>query len=127
MIKLQSLEITGNILKWIKIGLSNGKQSVVVNGYCSEWKDFSSGMPQGSVLGPILFIIFINDIDNNILSILSNFAYDTKVGKVVNNETHAKEFQSDLDKLYYWIKPWKMKFNLEKCVCMLIGYRNKKF
>ena len=101
MVKLQSLGITGNGLKWIKMWLSDRKQCVVINSYCSEWKDASSGMSQVSVLGPILFIIFINDIDNNIISKLSKFADDSKVGKVLNNETQAREFQSDLDKLYY--------------------------
>ena len=104
MIKLQSLGIKGNIFKWIKMWLIDKKQCVVNNGYCSGWKDVSSGVPQGSLLGPILFIIFINDIDNNILSKLSKFADDIKVGKVVNNETQAREFQNDLDKLYYWSK-----------------------
>ena len=54
--------------------LSNRKQRVVIDGYCSEWKDVSSGEPQGSVLGPILFIIFTNDIDNNTIFKLSKFA-----------------------------------------------------
>ena len=58
----------------------------------------------GSVLGLILFKIFINDIDNIIISKLSKFVDDTKVGTVVNNETQAREFQSDLDKLFYWSK-----------------------
>ena len=104
MIKLQSLGITGNIFKWIKIWLSDRKQCVVINGYSSEWKDVSSGVPQGSVLGPILFIIFIYDINNNIIFKLSKFVDDTKVGKVVNNETLAGEFQSNLDKLYCWAR-----------------------
>ena len=107
--------------------LSNRKQCVVINGYCSEWKDVSSCVPQGSVLGPILFIIFINDTDNKIISKLCKFADDTKVGEVVNNEKQASEFQSDLDKLYYWSKQWKMEFNLEKFVCMHVGYRNQNF
>ena len=50
-----------------------------------------------------------------------------KVGKVVNNETQDREFQCDLDKLYYWSKQWKMEFNLEKCVCMHAGYKNNNF
>ena len=127
MIKLQSLGITGSTYKWIKMWLSDRKQCVVINGHCSEWKDVSSGVPQGSVLGPILFTIFINDIDNSVKSKLSKFADDTKLGKVVNNESQAREFQSDLDKLYYWSKQWKMEFNLEKCVCMHVGYKNKNF
>ena len=97
MVKLQSLGITESIFKWIKLWLSNRKQCVVINGHCSKWKDVSSGVLQGSVFGPILFIIFINDIDNNIILKLSEFADDTKVSKVVNNETKASELQSDLD------------------------------
>ena len=59
MIKLQSTGITGNVFKRIKMWLSDRKQCVVINGYCSEWKNVSSGMPQGSVLGPILFYNFL--------------------------------------------------------------------
>ena len=59
----------------------------------------------------------MNDIDNNIMSMLSKFADDTKVGKVVKNKTQAREFQIDLDKLFYWSKQWKIEFNLEK-YCM---------
>ena len=96
MIKLQSLSITGNIFKWIKMWLSDRKQCVVINVHCSEWKDVSNGpngVPQGSVLRPIFVVIFINDINNNIISKLSKFADDTKVGKVLIMKYKLKDFK----------------------------------
>ena len=87
-LKLQAHGITGKILQWIKAWLSERQQCVVLNGKCSQWRPVESGVPQGSVLGPTLFIIFINDIDDaidTVKGIISKFADDTKVGRPVNN------------------------------------------
>ena len=70
-----------------------------------------SGVPQGSVLGPVLFLIFINDLDNPIFSNVLKFADDTKVYKVVDNQFDSAQLQSDLDSLGDWAVKWQMKFN----------------
>jgi hypothetical protein len=127
MSKLSAYGIRGNIYNWIKQWLENRKQRVVVNGHFSDWSHVCSGVPQGSVLGPQLFNIYINDIENNIRSKLVKFADDTKVGKVVNNIEQAKEFQSDLDEFSNWSKDWLMEFNYEKCVCLHLGKKNNNF
>ena len=92
-------------------------------------ENFPSGVPQGSVLGPQLFTIFIDDIDRTVNSKLSKFADDTKLGKIVNrpNVSQASELQLDLDKLYDWSKQWLMEFNLDKCVCMQMGSKTINF
>ena len=77
--KLKALGIGGNVLNWIREWLKDRVQRVVINGEKSDWAHVSSGVPQGSVLGPILFIIYINDIDESILSLILKFADDTKL------------------------------------------------
>jgi hypothetical protein len=123
--KLKKYGISGKVLVWIQQWLSNRKQRVVLNDCCSDWKAVCSGVPQGSVLGPQLFIIYINDIDKDVNSKLSKFADDTKVGKIVNNQSQSNELQFDLNILYEWSKKWLMNFNLDKCVCMHIGLNNE--
>lgn len=125
--KLKAYGITGCVSNWIKQWLNNRKQRVTINGNFSDWSKVTSGVPQGSVLGPQLFTIFIDDIDNAVKSKLSKFADDTKLGKMVNNVTDASELQLDLDKLYDWSKQWLMEFNLDKCVCMHMGSKNINF
>ena len=78
---------------------------VVINGKSSGWIDVESGVPQGSILGPILFVIFINDIDNqitNLTNIIRKFADDTKLGHKVNNEADSRVLQLCLDILFQW-------------------------
>ena len=127
MSKLNSYGIGGEEHKWITQWLNKRKQRVVVNNCFSEWKLVCNGVPQGSVLWPQLFTVYIDDIDINIKSKLLKFANDTKLGKIVNNQIEADEFQADLNILNDWSKTWLMGFNLDKCVCMHVGTNNENF
>ena len=128
--KMKSAGIDGNFLAWIRDWLSNRKQRVVLNGLSSTWKSVMSGVPQGSVLGPVLFLIYVNDIDNalsTVLSVIFKFADDAKLLHVVENVTHQENFQQDLDHLQLWAVEWQMLFNLDKCKVMHFGKKNLNF
>jgi len=116
--------IGGEILKWVENWLSERKQRVVLGGEFSEWRDILSGVPQGSVLGPLLFIIYINDIDDQINSRLLKFADDTKIYFKVNSPENIERLREDLCKLVTWSKEWQMLFNVENCKVMHLGYDN---
>ena len=127
MLKLQSHGIGEQLCAWIRDWLSNRQQRVVLNGEVSDWLNVTSGVPQGSVLGPTLFLIYINDLESNLISKVSKFADDTKLGgKAVCAEDCAK-IQADLNKLIDWSEKWQMSFNIDKCKVMHIGDRNPKF
>ena len=128
--KCAGLGIHGKLLAWIEEWLVGRKQRVVLNGEASSWGDICSGVVQGSCLGPVLFTMFINDIDGSVdtsSTVMSKFADDTKWGKVVENEDHRIEFQEGLDSLMKWSKDWQMDFNVDKCHIMHIGSKNKEF
>ena len=125
--KLEACGIGGNVLRWNKNWLFNRRQKVGVRGQYSGWVEVISGVPQGSVLGPLLFLIYINDIDEGIISKISKFADDTKLCKEVEGEEGARILQEDLRKLYQWSLDWQMLFNVEKCKVMQVGRNNKEF
>ena len=124
LLKLGSLGVRGNLLKWIRNWLSNRYQRVVINGEQSEWVEVTSGVPQGSVLGPILFVIYINDLDEKIMSKILKFADDTKLVRGIKSYKDYYELGEDLSKLYKWSEDWQMSFNLDKCKVMHIGVNN---
>ena len=116
--------ITGNIHTWLKDWLSERKQRVVINGFMSSWLDVKSGVPQGSVLGPILFLIYVNDIDDGLNCKVSKFADDTKIACKVTTTRERETLQSDLDRLTHWANEWQMKFNIKKCRVLHTGINN---
>jgi len=124
--KVEAHGITGNILEWIRQWLSGRKQRVVLNGKHSHWTSVLSGVPQGSILGPLLFLIFINDIDEGIINRLLKFADDTKLIGAAGTEDDVKRMQDDLNRLYQWSVDWQMLFNIEKCKVVHFGYNNKE-
>ena len=87
------------MLVWIKNFLSESKQKVVFNGSNSKWTDVTSGIPQGNVLGPILFIIYINDLPDVVQNVAKLFAGDTKLYATVNNTNDERKLQGDIDRL----------------------------
>jgi len=127
--KVHAHGIRGKVFTWIKTWLTGRRQRVVLNGKFSSWEEVLSGVPQGSVLGPLLFNIFINDLDDwaTGVDILKKFADDTKLGKKITRREHNEELQSALDSLLAWASTWGMQFNMAKCKVMHLGKRNPKF
>ena len=89
--------IGGDVLRWIKEWLRDRKQRVCINGEKSEWGMVTSGVPQGSVLGPQIFIIYINDLELDIRSNIAKFADDTKIGRTINGIEDCQVLQNDLN------------------------------
>lgn len=125
--KIKAIGITGKLLYWIRDWLKNRQQRVVINGITSEWIKVTSGVPQGSVLGPVLFTIYINDIDTGLNNFISKFADDTKIGNSVISEEDRQTLQQDLNKISEWSTKWQMPFNVNKCQVLHIGSNNNKF
>ena len=110
--KLKLNGVSGNALKLIENFLDNRLQRVVLNGQCSSWAKIKAGVPQGSILGPLLFLIYINDISNDIESNVKLFADDTSLFSVVSDpNVSARSLNNDLEIIRQWAFQWKMSFN----------------
>ena len=132
--KMSKYGITEQTLNWIGAFLHQRTQRVVIRGSYSENFAVTSGVPQGSVLGPILFLIFINDLPLEVISPLSLFADDSKVFSRIISNKNLKDntengnviLQKDLNTIANWAKKWKMEFNVDKCKIMHLGNQNPK-
>ncbi|HSZ24591.1 MAG TPA: reverse transcriptase family protein [Cytophagaceae bacterium] len=123
-VKLKAHRIGGDVLRWIIAWLKDRKQRVVLNGETSNWTKVVSGVPQGSVLGPILFKICINDLDEGIKNIIKKFADDTKLMGMTGSIEQVNGIRENLRRLDEWSQLWQMKFNVDKCKVMYLGHGN---
>ena len=130
---IQTLEhygIQGVTKDWIKDFLKNRKQRVVVNGTTSEWQEVTSGIPQGSVLGPILFVIYINMLPEMVVSSdIYLFADDVAIFRPIFDNNDTDPLQKDLNLMDEWTEKSLLKFNYQKCSTMRIGrhYETKEY
>ena len=120
--KLYKYGVRGSLLDWCRDYLTDRQQRVVVKGEVSDWLTITSGVPQGSLLGPLFFIVFINDLPGVISkdSSIALYADDSKLYRIINTPEDMSSFQGDLDKISDWCKENKMKINTKKCKIMRI-------
>ncbi len=125
--KLKQIGIDGQVNQWIANWMSNRQQRVVIDRFNSDWGPVTSGVPQGLVLGPVLFVIYVNDFDVGFNNHISKFADDTKIGNSVLTDDDRQSLQEDLHKISAWSDRWEMPFNVGKCQVLQVGTRNMKF
>ena len=113
--KLNRHGIDNPLLLWFINSLKNRQQRVTIRGTYSNWSPVTPGVSQGTIPGPPLFLLNVNDISNVVTSSIKMFADDTKIYREINNAEDTLVLQSDLDFLENWTKSWQVKFNLQKC------------
>ena len=126
LMKLKAYGVQGSVFAWINSILSQRKQRVVVNGTFSKWTDVTSGIPQGSVLVPVLFIIYINDLPETVESMVHIFADDTKICRKITTKKDCAVLQKYLDMLQERSHKWLLKFNTSKCKVIRLGMHHPK-
>jgi ribonuclease P/MRP protein subunit RPP40 len=124
--KLGQAGIGGHLLGWIGDWLSNREQRVVLNGEYSTRCSVTSSVPQGSALGPVLFLVYINDLCSNLTCDSYLFADDTKIAHQMKDDNDCAKLQDNIDTLHRWSLRWEMVFNKSKCVVLHFGSSNKK-
>ena len=122
--KLSCYGIKGRILNWVRDFLTDRFQRVTVGNGSSEWGHVTSGVPQGSVLGPVLFLIYVNELPTLVESHIKLFADDAKMYRAMATPHDAEQLQSDLNALERWSEDWLLKFNPQKCKIMHCGTLN---
>ena len=122
LLKLSHYGIRGYTYNWISSFLKDRHQRVVIDGSHSEWVHIDSGVPEGTVLGPLLFLLFINDLPNKITSTVRLFADDCVLYRSVEKPVDSEKLQQDLDTLCEWEKTWQMEFNADKCYVMKLTH-----
>ena len=124
--KLKCSGVSGNLLILIRNFLTDRQQRVLLNGKCSRWATVSAGVPQSSVLGPLFFLVYINDIVDNVRCDIKLFADDTSLFSVVRNDRSTEELNRDLELLRLWSWQWKMYFNADKTEEVIFSTKRDK-
>ena len=106
MLKLKAHGIGNSIINWIEEWLTDRRQRVFVDGEVSSWKSVLSGVPKGSVLGPILFFVYIGDLEEGVTGNILKFTDDTKLFRKTGDK---KKLQDDIDTLVRWSEKWQMR------------------
>ena len=124
LIKLKGYGVNGKVLSWVKAFLTDRRQKVLVNQ--SQIRLGNCGISQGSVLGPLLFINFINDLPDCVKSAIKMFAGDTTIYREIKDQSDIKQLQDDIDSLKKWLRDWQLLFSARKCKCMHLGKKSDK-
>ena len=128
MQKLKGYRVKGAVAKLLEDLLTGRKMKVGMRGSYSKWVDITSGVPQGSVIGPLLFLLYMNDIPESLQCLVEMFADDTKVFTKVKTTGDCDKLQVDINWLSdEWSRDWMLKFNTNKCKRMHIGRTNRKY
>lgn len=114
LLKLDHVGICRPLLRWIRGFLTNRKQRILINGSCSDWKRVPSGVPQGSILGPLLFLVYIDDISTELDSPRCLFADDCVIFRKVTSAEDCSLLQTDLSAFIKWTETWQLRVNLSK-------------
>ena len=122
--KLRSYGVSGKLYEWFKSFLFNRRQRVILGDCVSDWSEVKSGVPQGSVLGPLLFVIYINDLPDAVDCECKMYADDSKLISVTLDTSNG--IQSDIDAVTSWTKDWLMRLNASKCKVMHLGKNNSR-
>nr|CAH8822191.1 unnamed protein product [Trichobilharzia regenti]CAH8832846.1 unnamed protein product [Trichobilharzia regenti]CAH8851638.1 unnamed protein product [Trichobilharzia regenti]CAH8868946.1 unnamed protein product [Trichobilharzia regenti]CAH8876533.1 unnamed protein product [Trichobilharzia regenti] len=122
LVKLGSLGINKVVTDWIQDFLKDRRQRVRVNGVLSTWESVKSGVPQGTILGPLLFLIYVNEIPSVVKSSCLLFADDIKIWRALHDDSDQLALQEDLNLLSDWCKHWALEINLSKSVVMHVSH-----
>ena len=123
--KLKAIGISGKVDRWIMNFLLDRRQQIIVNGNKSSVSFLRSGVPQGSVLGPMLFLLFIGDISKEVSASTLVYVDDSKVKDKIHTEEDVSKLQDNLDKIYLWERENNMKFNGDKFQILRYGRNNE--
>ena len=126
LMKLRSYGVGGRVVDWLGDFLIGRQQRVMVNGDGSRWSPVTSGVPQGSVLGPILFVCYINDMPEVVKALLYLYADDAKLMREVNEDTEVRYLQEDMGELQLWTDESLLRYNSAKCKVLHLGSRNMR-
>jgi hypothetical protein len=121
ILKLSRYGVRSDLLAWFESYLFGRRQRVVLGSTVSEWKEVTSGVPQGSVLGPLLFVLYINDLPEVLKNTSKLYADDSKIIAQIVDSMSAVSLQEDIDAVTEWTRDWLMRLNASKCKIIHFG------